>query len=81
MNAVQKPPTRRRESVASRVASLILDSGFSPFRASSIGHPGSAELSVVFEMSHPLRPVFRLNAARFGPRTCGVILAMPLQRP
>lgn len=38
-------------------------------------------LSVVFEMSHPFGPIFRLHAAGLGPGTGGVELAMPLQGP
>ena len=36
---------------------------------------------IVFEISHPLRPVFRLGAPGFGPKSCRVEFAMPLQRP
>jgi len=37
--------------------------------------------SVVFNTSHPLRPILRLHRAGFGPGARRIELAMPLQRP
>ena len=37
--------------------------------------------SVVFEPSHPLRPVIGQDVARFGPGTPSIEVRMPFQRP
>ena len=37
--------------------------------------------SVIFEVSHPLRPVGRLDAARSGPVAGRIIPAVPFERP
>ena len=41
----------------------------------------TVDVSVIFKVSHPLGPVFRLDAAGFCPFVCRVELAIPLQCP
>ena len=42
---------------------------------------GGRRLSVVFEPSHPRRPVFRLDRAGFGPGSGGIVRAVPFEGP
>lgn len=37
--------------------------------------------SVIFEVAHPFRPVFRLDAGGFGPLPARVEVPVPFQRP
>ena len=73
-------------SLTPRQLPFSLDDVFEPVAHVEVLHrpeflPQPLAFLVVLKSSHPLRPVFRLHTAGFGPAVGRVVQPMPFQHP